>query len=363
MGLGGELHDAESGTTMTDLKLQIRKLKRELEAVRKNEADASRVLVLENLLDDANRMKSRYEADYLAAHREKLVLQRDLEEIRSGKSMGDGAEAAIALRQRLNESVEQLDTIRKEHAELEVKFEAQSKELTVAKSDLTLVNKDQLDILASLRDSVNEDKAGLEADLERLQKQNKELAEKNRMQLEQVNALLLEKVNLQSEGIGQREKMLQRERDFGDLRASLSGKDLPEDTKQRLLALHEDNVMLKESLKTTNEKLTKAKAFIKNQDKLYREEQAGKGVTNTSGMFEEAEVSMRSQIKILEDELERQNVLLAETKKRYMREAELLMSYIHSMGMNTMRGHLGQRPGKTAWLTSQRSNSRLQRTG
>lgn len=35
------------------------------------------------------------------------------------------------------------------------------------------------------------------------------------MQLEQVNALLLEKVNLQSEGIGQREKMLQRERDWG----------------------------------------------------------------------------------------------------------------------------------------------------
>lgn len=89
-GLGGELDDAVSGTTMTDLKLQIRKLKRELEAVRKNEADASRVLVLENLLEDANRMKARYEADYLTAHREKLVLQRDLEEIRSGKSMGDG---------------------------------------------------------------------------------------------------------------------------------------------------------------------------------------------------------------------------------------------------------------------------------
>ncbi|KAJ3775589.1 HOOK-domain-containing protein [Lentinula raphanica] len=362
MGLGGELHDAESGTTMTDLKLQIRKLKRELEAVRKNEADASRVLVLENLLEDANRMKSRYETDYLAAHREKLVLQRDLEEIRSGKSMGDGAEAAIALRQRLNESVEQLDAIRKEHAELEVKFEAQSKELTIAKSDLTLVNKDQLDILASLRDSVNEDKAGLEADVERLQKQNKELAEKNRMQLEQVNVLLLEKVNLQSEGIGQRERMLQRERDFGDLRASLSGKDLPEDIKQRLLALHEDNVLLKESLKTSNEKLSKAKTFIKNQDKLYREEQAGKGLANASGMFEDTEAGVRPQIKILEDELERQKVLLAGTKKRYMQEAKSLMSYIHSMGMNTMRGQLGQRPGKTAWLTSQRSNSRLQRT-
>ena len=89
-GLGGELNDAIAGTTMTDLKLQVRKLKRELEAVRKNEIDASRVLVLENLLDDANRMKARYESDYLIAHREKLVLQNDLEEIRNGKRMGDG---------------------------------------------------------------------------------------------------------------------------------------------------------------------------------------------------------------------------------------------------------------------------------
>lgn len=89
-GLGDELDSAITGTTMTDLKLQVRKLQRELEAVKKKEADASRVLVLENLLEDANRMKARYEADYLAAHREKLVLQNDLEEIRSGKSMGDG---------------------------------------------------------------------------------------------------------------------------------------------------------------------------------------------------------------------------------------------------------------------------------
>lgn len=89
-GLGGELDDAISGTTTTDLKLQIRKLTRELESVRKQEADSSKILVLENLLEDANRMKARYESDYLAAHREKLVLQRDLEDIRSGKSMGDG---------------------------------------------------------------------------------------------------------------------------------------------------------------------------------------------------------------------------------------------------------------------------------
>lgn len=261
-GLGGELDDAITGTTMTDLKLQIRKLKRELEAVKNNHADSSRVLVLENLLEDANRMKARYESDYLAAHREKLVLQNNLEEIRSGKSMGDGcasrsyfrvsfypgtlanlfvahrAEAAIALRQRLNETVDQLDTLRKDHTELEVKFDSQAKELTIAKSDRTLdlsvhfphvtdrispplsypvnlVNKDQLEILSSLRESVNEDKTGLESELERMRKQLAELGEKNKMQLEQINGLLLEKVNLQSDSIGQREKALQRERDFG----------------------------------------------------------------------------------------------------------------------------------------------------
>ena len=80
---------------------------------------------------------------------------------------------------------------------------------------MALVNRDQLDILATLRESVNEDKRDLEADVQRLKNQLVELSDKNRMKLEQVNALLLEKVNLQSDSIGQREKMLQRERDFG----------------------------------------------------------------------------------------------------------------------------------------------------
>lgn len=46
-------------------------------------------------------------------------------------------EAAIALRQRLNETVDQLDALRKDHAELEVQFETINKELTIAKSDCT----------------------------------------------------------------------------------------------------------------------------------------------------------------------------------------------------------------------------------
>ncbi|KAH8102872.1 HOOK-domain-containing protein [Cristinia sonorae] len=353
-GLGDELDSALTGTTMTDLKLQVRKLQRELEAVKKKEADASRLLVLENLLEDANRMKARYEADYLAAHREKLVLQNDLEEIRSGKSMGDGAEAAIALRQRLNETVEQLDALRKEHAELEVKFDAQFKDLTIAKSDLNLVNKDQLEILATLRESVNEDKAGLETEVQRLLDQIKDLADKNKMQLEQINGLLLEKVNMQSDGLDQRDRMLQRERDIGDLRASLSGKDVPEEIKARMLKMHEEYITLQEQYKTQQDKLTKARAFIKSQDKLFKEEaakkMAGMSESGGGGGVDEGE------LKILEEENARLKRVITDMQVRYQREQALMLSVVHVDGMKAIRAHLGNlpRPEPTSWLAKQR---------
>jgi protein HOOK3 len=199
-------------------------------------------------------------------------------------------EAAIALRQRLNETVEQLDTLRKEHTEMEVKFEVHQPGVDYRKigpyvtvppvlsnstdhtTSVNLVNKDQLDILNSLRESVNEDKASLEEEVQRLQKQIRDLSDKNKMQLEQVNALLLDKISMQSEGLGQRERMLEREREFTDLKTSFAGKDLPEEIKTRLLGLHEENTQLKEQIKTTQEKLNRAKQFIKDQDKLFREE-------------------------------------------------------------------------------------------
>lgn len=81
-------------------------------------------------------------------------------------------------------------------------------------TSVTLVNKDQLDILASLRESVNEDKAEIEADLKKIKNQLREANDKNKMQLEQINILLLEKVNLQGDGIDVRERMLTRERDL-----------------------------------------------------------------------------------------------------------------------------------------------------
>ena len=95
---------------------------------------------------------------------------------------------------------------------------------------------------------------------------------------------------------------------FSDLRATLSGKDLPEDIKSRLLAMHEENVNLKETNKTAQTQLQKARAFIKSQDKLFKEQHASQALSVAPGTFEEAETSFRAQIKILEEELVRQKV-------------------------------------------------------
>ncbi|KAG8973828.1 hypothetical protein FRC05_008248 [Tulasnella sp. 425] len=357
-GLGGELDDAITGTTMTDLKLQVRQLKRELEAAKSNQAEASRILVLENLLEDANRMKARYEADYLAAHREKLVLQSDLEEIRSGKSYGDGPEAAIALRQRLNETIEELDALRKKAAELEVQNDRLSRDLTIAKSDLNLVNKDQLDILASLRESVNEDKVGLEAEIDRLNGQLREFRDKNKMQLEQINGLLMEKVTLQTESIGVREKMLEREKVFGDLRSVIQGKDLPEEAKARFLALHEENVQLKEQVKTVQDKLLKAKQFIKSQDKLFNEQAKAKAGEAAQASAAETETALRAQMKAMVENNEKTKTILRRTQEQARRESQLMLSAYHELGMQVARQHLGnqrqQRAAPSSWLAQQR---------
>jgi len=89
--LASEFDAAEGGSTMTDLKIKVRKLERDLTAAQANKADGSRLVVLENLLEDANRMKARYEADYLSEHRDKLVVQSKLDQIVAGKSShGDG---------------------------------------------------------------------------------------------------------------------------------------------------------------------------------------------------------------------------------------------------------------------------------
>ena len=75
-----------------------------------------------------------------------------------------------------------------------------------------LVNKDQVDMLASLRASVSQENQGLTLETRQLKEQLVAAAETSHAQDRTINQLLLDKIDLQSDSIGQRERMLERER-------------------------------------------------------------------------------------------------------------------------------------------------------
>ncbi|KAI8456624.1 HOOK protein-domain-containing protein [Phakopsora pachyrhizi] len=385
-GIGGELNDAIEGRTMTSLKLELRKLKRELKILRsaQDEEDdddegggggggkKSRYLLLENLLEDANRMKKKYEDDYLKQYRETLVLSNQLEEIRNGKSVhGDGAEATIALRQLLNETVTELEKLKSEHTELTVAYEQLNNELTLAKSDLHLVGKDQLDMLSSLRESVSTEKIALVNDLNRLKEEQTNLRDQLSMKTEQIQSLLLEKINFQSDSIEQREKMLVRERELSDHQRSKThnrGEDGSRgDDSERIDRATVFERLIKEKeeeCKGLKSKLDKAKLFIMNQDKLYKESMIGTGreggilpvdVTALNNNFEDLEQSLRSEINNLKETITRLKNQNVELESRYEKEFRLIGSAWHNMGQQKMRETIALSRTDNVQLSSTRS--------
>ncbi len=91
LDLDTELDSALSGSSVAQLKAQVRKLQRERDEAAEGRAGASTLLVTQNMLQDARRLKAKYEEEYLQEHQARLVLARELDEIRESSSQtGDG---------------------------------------------------------------------------------------------------------------------------------------------------------------------------------------------------------------------------------------------------------------------------------
>lgn len=355
---GGDLDDALSGVTTTDLKLRIRRLERQLAQAQHqqqgNGGAQQPVVELQNLLEDANRLKDQVQEEYLAEHREKLVLRARMDEIMSGKSaLGDGPEAALALRQRLNDTVDELDRLRTAHTALEIRCTELDRELTIAKSDLALVNLDQLEALHALRASVSSEKTTLEAAVDQLRRSLREAEDKARVQLEQVNRLLSDKVDLQGDGLAVRDRAIEREEELRSARAALAAHEADVD---KLAALEREKSDLLD-------KLQKMKEFIKEQDKLHRTEQAKAKESVANG----DETELRDQLLKLKDELARQKAKAVEAEATYRREQQTMLAAWHDLGLKTMRERVvsaatagpsseQQRPYQPqSWLSQQRA--------
>lgn len=296
-----ELEHALQGTTMTDLKLRVHQLSRELKAAKRNKADSSRLVVLENLLEDAQRLKKKYQEDHLREYTLRLKLSAEMEKIRSGGSaLGDGGEAAYALRIRLNEVLPELDALQKTHAETLLKLEETQRSLTVAQSDLALVNKDQTDILSVLRSEVNKEKASLESQVSALKADLASAQDESRGLSAKIQTLLMDKITLMEGGVSDREAALQREREVGELRSSLAGKKLPPEAEEMLVRLSAQVKELQSKGEAGEEKMRKAKAFIRQQDKLLQEARKSGGAGGAAAG--KAEEELRKELENLRKE-------------------------------------------------------------
>lgn len=133
------------------------------------------------------------------------------------------------------------------------------KELKLAKADLKLVDRSRTEMLAAVRATVAEEQASTVNDLIKLQEELDRAKQTTSMQLSQINSLLLDKVDLQSQGIAYRDATSKN--NINDEKASTEVVMLRAEVKQ-----------LEESLEQTKEQLKKARNFIRQQDKLFKEQ-------------------------------------------------------------------------------------------
>ncbi|KAI1315164.1 hypothetical protein EDD11_001221 [Mortierella claussenii] len=335
----------------TELKLTISRLERELQTLKEEKQDegGSKATVLQHLLDDANRIKAKYEQDYLEEHRAKIVLQGELDRIRAGK--GNEGEMSFALRSSLNTCEKDLSDTRKTLAETETDLEQTKKELVIAQSDLHMVGGDKLAALGEWKLQNSRELTELQEKQSQLLEKVSLLEQENKNYLSQLNQVRLEKDGLSKLGLEQRDQTILQERaHLGEIKEA--------HTKEQLEL---KNQRLEEQLEERTVKLQRAKEFIVQQDTRIKD--LTKTNQGTDG-YNEAVTSLKSELTSKEEEVESLKRQMREMQIQARREQQLMTSAWHDQQKKGLRDNIltqHQRHAPTSWLGVQRSvfNSQL----
>ena len=337
-----EADDVIEALSKPQLRLRIRELERKLANAKGSGDDSDRVTTLEGLLADASKARERYQADYLEANRNMLLAQAKLEHILSGKA-GDAKQTASAMQQKLDDMAEEREKLYRDTQAAEDAHADLVRQLTAAKADLALVDKDKRSIISSARDEAKTETAKFS---------------------EQVN-------NLQEE-IAARSKQLQDsiKHRLSEARSSLDGTLSPKSAERDGLQRRNDE-LLTEVAKLTD-KLKKARAFIKNQDALFRadhDKRLESGTQETAKSYETQIQQLRNELSVAKVGLLRFEVAnrsqhnALSLDSRYRLEQQLMLSAWHDLGARVVRDHVGaaglrrpvvSRPTATSWLARQR---------
>lgn len=251
------------------------------------------------------------------------------------------AEATIALRIRLAETVEELDDLRKSNASQLETLHKLEQQLKVARADLTLVDKSQAEMLAEVRKSVSGEQTGLLSERDRLQEELKSARMTASMQLSQINSLLLDKVDLQSQTIAQRDASLSQD--------SLDNAVSPPESSGLVAVLKESLKDTEGQLKQTKEQLMKARNFIRQQDKLFKEQhqsQANVSRAHVAHGFvadehpQAANGDRQHEIESLRAELIKQKTMSSDLEQKYQNEQRLLLLAYQEAGLDNLRSQV-----------------------
>jgi len=133
-------------TLIISLKIKIRNLERQLGEMQLSSDSQQSATALNKMLEESNRARDRYQADYIAIRGEVLKLQAQLEYIRSGKG-GDGwailfrlklaswwcrAQSATALRQEVEEITQARDQSSTSNRETQTRMRELERDLSKA---------------------------------------------------------------------------------------------------------------------------------------------------------------------------------------------------------------------------------------
>ncbi|KAJ3046327.1 hypothetical protein HDV00_000141 [Rhizophlyctis rosea] len=335
--MSDELDDASNGALRTKIAQLERELDRFKAAKLSDQSDTTRVAVLESLLEDATRLKEKFEQDYRQAFEKNLALENEMKQLQSVSS-AEGADIPSGLRSKLADYESHISLLQSQLAERDQMIASgRSASPSGATNDVT--------------------HAGIPSSAEKHKRQIRQLTDENRQAMAQVNKLLHEKEKLQSEYAESKELLHQQERITSDLRSALAAMESrgqsSDETTQKLGSVTQKMVQSQEQNIQLHEALKRAKEHIILQEKQLKERQAA---LPKDGNYAEAIASFETQLKERDEEIQRIRRELSDTRAAAKREQRLMLSAWNNVGTELQKQNFTQqRSGTSAsWLAQQR---------
>ncbi|ORE06936.1 hypothetical protein BCV72DRAFT_206441, partial [Rhizopus microsporus var. microsporus] len=329
--LNDSLEDTLKETNVTELKLANRRLERQVKKLQEEQAAgrSQKAVVLQHLLDDANRLKTQFEKSYIEVSQERDILQSDMARIREGipDALVDQSAHTLSLRLHTIELEKEIKSLRDTVAKLEKKIEE-----------------------GRFNDA--EGAEDIRTKYYEMEQKSKHLEEQTKKQLEDINKLLLEKDALQGRSLEQNDELREQQRLNSEMKASLAAYAAQNDEplKQQNAHLQQQAIQLQEQLREAQLKLKKAKEFIKQQDKLLKEQK----YDGNSGNFDEAVSSLKAEVALREEETEKLKKQIHELRLQSRREQHLIISAWYDMSRRATKDIIMAKAFPNSWLGQQR---------